>query len=174
LRLAAALSADPFLLASHTLLIIPVANPDGLAANTRHNASGIDLNRNFISDQPCDHPSFGHSLSEPESRFIAQILHDFSPHRILTIHQPLACIDYDGPAQPLAEHMAPFCPIPVKKLGARPCSLGSYAGEMLQIPIITLELTAEDSNLSEPDRWQKYGQCLLSVITYPDSPTLAK
>ena len=29
------------------------------------------------------------------------ICHHF-PHRIISIHQPLACIDYDGPAEPLA------------------------------------------------------------------------
>ena len=29
------------------LLFIPCLNPDGLSANTRTNANGVDLNRNF-------------------------------------------------------------------------------------------------------------------------------
>ena len=38
------------LLEGRKILIIPVANPDGVARNTRGNARGIDLNRNFSAD----------------------------------------------------------------------------------------------------------------------------
>src|SRR5205823_2459248 len=45
--LLADLRADPQLAAGVPVAVIPVANPDGLAANTRTNSNKVDLNRNF-------------------------------------------------------------------------------------------------------------------------------
>jgi protein MpaA len=61
-----------------------------------------------------------------------------------------------------------YCDLPVKKLGARPGSLGSYAGVDLKIPIITFEMKASDSKLDSETLWRKYGRALISVIVYPD------
>ena len=76
----------------------------------------------------------------------------------------------DGPGQQLANHMAQYCDLPVKKLGAKPGSLGSYAGETLGIPIITVEMLAEDSDLDYESLWRKYGKMLLAAITFPNRP----
>ncbi|MBW1939433.1 MAG: hypothetical protein JRI67_11870, partial [Deltaproteobacteria bacterium] len=92
------------------------------------------------------------------------------PDRIVSIHQPLSCIDYDGPARMLADHMGQYCALPVKKLGAKPGSLGSYAGITLGIPIITFEMTEADSKLNSLALWQKYGKALLAAITFPNRP----
>jgi protein MpaA len=70
----------------------------------------------------------------------------------------------------LAEQMARYCDLPVKKLGARPGSLGSYAGVTLGIPIITFEMKKDDSNLEPEILWQRYGKALLAAIVYPDQP----
>lgn len=167
-RLADYLNENPALLVERSVVIIPVANPDGLAEKKRFNANEIDLNRNFPADNRTDDKELGPSaLSEPEAHIINELIKQYSPDRIISIHQPYGCIDYDGPAQDLAEHIAEYCDLPIKKVGAQPGSLGSYAGLTMGIPIITLELLENDSNLNAQILWQRYSKALLAAITYP-------
>jgi protein MpaA len=165
------LRRHPELLAGRKVVLMAVANPDGMVYNTRYNARGVDLNRNFEAANRINTKQTGLlPLSEPEARAIKQIIQEFKPDRIVTIHQPLNCIDYDGPAKTLAEHMGQYCAIPVKKVGARPGSLGSYAGVELGIPIVTFEMLEADSKLSSDALWQKYGKALLAAVTFPNRP----
>ena len=168
-RLTRHLDQNREVLTGRTVVLLPVANPDGLANGTRYNVHNVDLNRNFIAaNRRGDVQGGSEALSEPEARAIDQIIQQYVPDRIVSIHQPLACIDYDGPGQPLAAHMAQHCDLPVKKLGARPGSLGSYAGETLGIPIITFEMLRTDSDLDSESLWRRYGMALLSSIVYPN------
>lgn len=156
---------------ARTILLLPVTNPDGFAQNTRENANGVDLNRNFSAANRINTATTGRfALSEPEARAINQLIEQYAPDRIVTIHQPLGCIDYDGPADAIARRMAQYCDLPVKKLGARPGSLGSYAGLTRRIPIITFEMRTADSQLNAQALWRKYGKALLAAITYPNLP----
>ncbi|MCP4450456.1 MAG: murein peptide amidase A [Planctomycetes bacterium] len=166
-RLYQHLRENTHLLAGRTVVIMPVANPDGRAARVRYNARGVDLNRNFESDNRVNNEVHGKgALSEPESEIITRIITEYRPNKIVTLHQPLSCVDYDGPGRGLAEAMAQRCPLPVKKLGARPGSLGAYSGESLNIPTITLEMNASDSKLSDQALWDTYGRALLAAIQY--------
>ncbi len=159
------------LMENRTLLIMPNANPDGVVRNTRGNANGVDLNRNFPADNRENSTAFGYyGLSEPESRILYDLIHKYRPVRIVSLHQPLKCIDYDGPAEELAHHMAAYCHLPVRKLGARPGSFGSFAGEKLGIPVITLELERADDDLTTEQLWQRYGAAMLAAISYPNHP----
>jgi len=163
------LRQHPEMLAGRKVVLMAVANPDGMANNSRYNAKGIDLNRNFEARNRVNSKEAGlTALSEPESRTIKQVIQQYKPDRIVSIHQPLNCIDYDGPARMLAERMGQYCAIPVKKLGARPGSLGSYAGVTLGIPIITFEMLPADSQLNSQALWGKYGRALLAAIVYPN------
>lgn len=83
--------------ANRTLIIIPVMNPDGYAANTRTNAHNVDLNRNFPSNSwksgvtMPDHSYLEYGggtapLSEPESRALANYVLSQSPRLVLTYH----------------------------------------------------------------------------------------
>ncbi len=158
-------------LGSHTVLIVPIANPDGRALRTRVNAAGIDLNRNFPSGNRINNDRFGVTgLTEPESQILHDLIIDWHPSRIISIHQPLACLDYDGPAEELTRFIRLYCGLPIRKLGARPGSLGSFSGVDLNIPIVTMELKASDSQRSPNELWAHYGSALLAFITYPGSP----
>jgi protein MpaA len=169
-RLAEHLKQNQHLLQGRMVVLLPVANPDGAAYNTRYNANKVDLNRNFATANRINNTEFGRTaLSEPETSAIYQLLWQYNPDRIVSIHQSMGCIDYDGPSYGLASRMAQYCNLPIKKLGAKPGSLGSYAGLTLGVPIITLELSQSDSGLGSENLWRQYGKALLAAVTYPET-----
>jgi murein peptide amidase A len=166
-RLVEELQQQPQLLAGRTVVILPMVNPDGAKAGSRYNARGVDLNRNFAAKNRENSKRYGmEALSEPESVAIFRTIEEFQPRQIVTLHQPLQCVDYDGPAKSLAEAMSQVCPLPVKKLGSRPGSLGSYAGVTLKIPTITFELPKNAARQSTELLWQFYGPALLAAIEF--------
>lgn len=153
------------------VVLIHVANPDGMAAEKRLNLREVDLNRNFPAGNFGEVDGKPHGptpLSEPESRAIMRVVCQYFPDRVVSIHQPLACIDYDGPGKALAEAMAGECPLPVRKLGGRPGSLGTFVGEVLERPIITLELP-RDAPMEEAALWNQYGKALIAALHYEAS-----
>ncbi len=171
-RLAEVLDAEPDHAKGRRVVLVPVANPDGVAYRRRHNVRGVDLNRNFPAGNYRSGRSRGDSaLSEPESRALMDLILEERPARVVSIHQPLGCIDYDGPAKDLAELMAQAGPLPVRKLGSRPGSLGSWVGLELRVPIITLELPRSADGLDDSARWEAYGDILLAAIAgRPSTP----
>ena len=56
-KLSAFLSEHPEVAANRRIVLVPVANPDGMAANRRTNANGVDLNRNFPASNHIRSPS---------------------------------------------------------------------------------------------------------------------
>jgi len=172
-RLAEYIAGNSAMLEGRRVLLLPVANPDGYAKKIRHNVRGVDLNRNFPADNYQTSDRHGDSaLSEPESRALHELLLKHRPARIVSIHQPLVCIDYDGPAEGLARAMGRYSELPVKKLGGRPGSLGSFAGESLGIPIITLELPPNEERLSPDALWARHGRMLMAAVTFPKEPPM--
>jgi murein peptide amidase A len=147
------------------VIIIPVFNPDGVAANLRYNANGVDLNRNYPAlNREASEVNGVEPINQPESKYIHELILAEQPESIVVFHGYLNCIDYDGPGRELAEKMAAVSPLEVKKLGARPGSLGAWAGETLGIPIICVEFSESDSRLSDKQLWQRYKAMTLSVI----------
>jgi murein peptide amidase A len=171
-RLGRELMARPELLEGRTVVILPRVNPDGVKANQRRNAHGVDLNRNFPADN-FDAEKKGHGeapLSQPETRAVLKQIERHKPSRIVTFHQPLSCVDYDGEgAQAIAEAMGEHTDLPVKRLGGRPGSLGSYFGIDRGVPVITLELPREASKMDTDELWDRYGQATLAAVVYPQS-----
>lgn len=134
-------------------LFIPCLNPDGMAKNTRTNANGVDLNRNFPTKNWGEDGSaagnnasayFGGSspASEIETRFIIDVIEEYKPKVIITLHAPYKVVNYDGPAKEIAEQISKIIKYPVEaSIGyPTPGSFGTYCGVERNIPTITLEL----------------------------------
>jgi murein peptide amidase A len=131
-----------------TVIIVPDVNPDGLFANQRINARGVDINRNFPStswsrDYPDEYRFPGtEPASEPETRAIISLLEKYPPDFIITLHAALGCVNWDGPGEQLARVIAgvngyPLCPY----LGYEtPGSLGTLMGTDKKVPVVTIEL----------------------------------
>ena len=164
-RLREVLASEPGRIEGRRVVIVPIANPDGFAADQRHNANGVDLNRNFPATNRREGPAFGESaLSEPESMCLASLIEGERPVRIVTIHQPLGCIDWDGPAEEIVERIRALDTLPVHRLGARDGSLGSWAGEDLGVPVITLELPGGMDGKGTDYLWERFGPLLLIAL----------
>lgn len=132
------------------LLFIPCLNPDGMAQGVRTNSNGVDLNRNFPTDnwELTEKNEFfgGNSpASEIETQFVASIIEKYSPKMILTLHAPFKVVNYDGDAKEICEKISKIIDYPVEaSIGyPTPGSFGTYAGVERKIPTITLELDEE-------------------------------
>ncbi len=169
-RLGAYLLEQPQILEGRRVILVPVTNPDGAHINMRKNLRGVDLNRNFPAGNYRASGNHGAAaLSEPESRALVGLIDKYAPRRIISIHQPMTCIDYDGAADGLARLMAGSSGLPLKKIGSLPGSLGSYAGTTRHIPIVTVELPRQADDLPEQSLWNRYGRMLLLAVCYPDA-----
>lgn len=142
--------------ATNNLLFIPCLNPDGMQLGQRTNANGVDLNRNFPTknwgenlgdNATCDDEKSAYyggisAGSEIETKFLINIIQEFNPKTILTLHAPYKVVNYDGPAKELAEKISTIINYPVEaSIGyPTPGSFGTYAGVERQISTITLEL----------------------------------
>jgi hypothetical protein len=82
--------------------LLAEANPDGVAAGTRWNANGIDLNRNFSWDwrESDGGPS---ALSEPETRTLVSLVERLEPDMVVWVHQPYGYVGSIGPTDPAFE-----------------------------------------------------------------------
>jgi protein MpaA len=159
------LRESPAWLEGRRAVVVPVLNPDGVARGTRHNANGVDLNRNLPSDNWKRARAHGpHAASEPETRFLVELIRATDPWRIVVFHQHVNLVDWDGPARDLARRMAEASTLGLRKLGARPGSLGSYAGVDLGIPTITVELPRSADRLTREGAWESYGKLVVEAF----------
>ena len=155
-----------------TIIIVPIVNPDGYKNRTRVNANLCDLNRNLPSrdwkssaDQPRYYPGLA-PASEPETQAIVDLIEQTRPKKIISFHSLTSNqINYDGPAQKLAQAMARHNLYPVTDDIGYPTagSLGSYAGRDKNIAVITYELLEK---ISPDDAWSEALKALLEAIHF--------
>jgi protein MpaA len=157
------------------VVVVPMVNPDGIAASTRDNARGVDLNRNFptrtwrLASGPSAGRHGSQPASEPETRLVIELIDHYRPACIISIHtisRGKHCVNYDGPADGLAVAMAERCAYPVKPYIGYPTpgSLGTYAGIERGIPIVTLEMP---SGQTDEACWQEVRGALSAAVRFP-------
>ena len=171
-RLGAHLRDHPESMPDRQVIVFTPVNPDGLAAGTRTNANGVDLNRNYKtldwhegseSGLYCRGSTPG---SEPETIAVMALVRRYKPSMIISIHCIDAgkqCINHNGPARQIADSMARHNGYPVTDVMDHPTpgSFGTWAGDELGIPTITLEMP---SDLHAEECWSTNQQALLEAL----------
>lgn len=103
------------------LWIAPDLNPDGVAAGTRHNAHGVDLNRNFPSRwRPLNgvYESGPRPLSEREARIAQALILRLRPHVTIWFHQHLDLVWASGGDRRIEKVFARVSGLPYRPLPA--------------------------------------------------------
>ncbi len=107
------------------LWIVPVLNPDGVAADTRQNADGVDLNRNFpYRWRPLGgvFDSGPRPLSEPESRLAYRLIRRLRPQVSIWFHQHLDVVDESGGDPAVERRFATLAGLRLARLTREPGS----------------------------------------------------
>jgi len=92
------------------LWLVPEMNPDGTAADTRQNAHGVDLNRNFPYQwRPISDPTYyagPRPASEPETRAAMALILRIKPAVTIWYHQHQDLVDMAGGDRGVARRYA--------------------------------------------------------------------
>ena len=99
------------------LWVVPTYNPDGFARATRHNARGVDLNRNYPTRwrrAEGRYDSGRAPASEPETRAMMRFLRRVDPDYVLSFHQPLHGVDTLAKRPAFAQRVARTLRLPRK------------------------------------------------------------
>lgn len=99
-----------------TIVVITSVNPDGYETNSRFNKNGVDLNRNFPSQNwssTVSGPGYSNlingggsaPLSEPESATLANFVNQYRPRAVFSFHATASLVspNYSGDSEAIAQ-----------------------------------------------------------------------
>jgi len=116
------------------LWVIENLNPDGYAADTRQNAHGVDLNRNFPwAWRPMSgvFESGTRPLSEPESRIAYRVILRIRPRISIWFHQHERLVDESGGSVRVERRFSRLVGLPLRRLRREPGSAVGWENHRL-------------------------------------------
>ncbi|MDY6329975.1 MAG: murein tripeptide amidase MpaA [Fibrobacter sp.] len=146
-----------------SIAFILCTNPDGVALGTRGNAGGVDLNRNFKTQNFSTEKVGSRSIleaprdtllspgafaeSEPETQALVALIEKLKPASVLAMHAPMGCVDAPQKTTLVEGVMEAFNLPWLPDIGYKtPGSFGTWCGERnlecvtLELPRMSLEL----------------------------------
>jgi protein MpaA len=139
------------------LWVVPNLNPDGVAAGTRGNAHGVDLNRNFPLGWRPQGGLFDSGpapLSEPESRFAERLILAVRPRITIWFHQHLRVVDESGGDVRIERRFARLVGLPLRRLTRYGGSITTWQnGRFPGTTAFVVELPAGELTLRDASRY---------------------
>lgn len=159
-----------------SVAFILCANPDGVALGTRGNANGVDLNRNFKTQNFSTEKVGSRSVleaprdtllspgevaaSEPETQALVSLVETLKPKSILSMHAPMGCVDAPQKTEFVERLMATFNLPWLPDIGYKtPGSFGTWCGEH-GVECVTLELP----RMSLEHLFDRYGSAFAEFL----------
>lgn len=169
-RFERAVLARPEWLEGRTLIIVPRANPDGIARGSRYNAAGVDLEADFRAGGFGDRRRGGPGpTAEPETLALAGLIETWTPARVLALGLPVGGLSGQGEgAGALVEVLGRHAGVPLRETAVRPGTLGTWVAEERRTPFVALDLPTGVRD--QEALWLRHGSLLVAALTYPDPP----
>ena len=130
------------------LQVLPLLNPHGLWHLKRTNVNDVDLNRNLPTPdwsakaaKKRYHPGPA-AGSEAENKILVQVLQNFKPNMVISMHSWKPMLNTNGPCHKVAEVIAQHTGYKIHDdIGyPTPGSLGTYCTQVLNTPCLTYEI----------------------------------
>ncbi len=118
--------------------IVPDLNPDGVAAGTRQNGDGVDLNRNFpwrwrpLGPRGSTYYAGPAAMSEAETRIAMRLIRRIRPSVSIWFHQHLDVVDESGGDVAVERRFARLVGMRVQRLARYPGSAVGWENNILQ------------------------------------------
>ena len=163
---------EPF----ESIAFILCANPDGVSLGTRGNANGVDLNRNFktqnFSTEKVGSRSILEALrdtllspgafaeSEPETQALVALIEKLKLASVLAMHAPMGCVDAPQKTTLVEGVMETFNLPWLPDIGYKtPGSFGTWCGDR-GLECVTLELP----RMSLEHLFDRYGRVFAEFL----------
>lgn len=135
-----------------SLWVVPTLNPDGRAAGMRHNARGVDLNRNFPSEWEALDVSGPRAMSEPETRAAVRFIRRLRPAVTLWFHQPQRIVRAWGRSTEVARRYAQLARARFRAIRWPPGSAPNWQNQRMLARSFVVELRPGRLPSSSADR----------------------